>query len=427
MGGIINDFLKTLKPKEKAIVISSMAALGVVLIGIVLLIAFCSKDTTNNGGIKPHEHSFDKYSLEFDAGLFNVKGACSFEGCDEAKILETGVTVTNLPKKEATCTEQGEIVCVYSYNGTTLQYPVTVAKKSHNFAYTLNGNQLSGKCTADGCNETNEVTATSVVQKSHDEATCKDVAKTVYTVTMPDGSEIEIVSYGKDKLTKHTLNGTLMDTSVVYEYGTVAGITATVECGKTGEGKFVCDDCGENITVKVKKADHKFQFDYTNAKIPTATETGSIAFTCLNKDCTLFNNKKLQLPAIKIGAGGNSAVVSEPTATEPAYVKYEYESYFGKVSFAKIPYTGEYHSHNFVVNHASINNPTAHSSGTVEFKCTNAGCEFNEYKRVFIDPIEIGVNAEIISEATATEPAYVRYELEFFFGTVVLDSIPYEP
>ena len=42
MGGIINEFFKSLKPKEKIVVISSIATLGVVLIGVVLLIAFCS-------------------------------------------------------------------------------------------------------------------------------------------------------------------------------------------------------------------------------------------------------------------------------------------------------------------------------------------------------------------------------------------------
>ena len=335
MGGIINDFLKTLKPKEKVIVISSMAALGVVLIGIVLLIAFCSKDTTNNGGIKPHEHSFDKYSLEFDAGLFNVKGACSFEGCDEAKTLETGVTVTNLPKKEATCTEQGEIVCVYSYNGTTLQYPVTVAKKSHNFAYTLNGNQLSGKCTTDGCNETNEVTATSVVQKSHDEATCKDVAKTVYTVTMPDGSEIEIVEYGKDKLSAHKLNGTVMDTSVVYEYGTVAGITATVECGKTGEGKFVCEICHAVETVKVKRTgNHNIVFDMSTLVKPTEINEGKIIVRCTNAGCTISHNTEVKLPKNDYSDNGNVKIDFD--ASGNLVCKYRYEIY-GKVLELEIP------------------------------------------------------------------------------------------
>lgn len=328
MGGIINDFLKTLKPKEKAIVISSMAALGVVLIGIVLLIAFCSKDATTPGGIKPHEHSFDKYSLEFDAGLFNVKGACSFEGCDEAKILETGVTVTNLPKKEATCTEQGEIVCVYSYNGTTLQYPVTVAKKAHNFEYTLNGNQLSGKCTADGCNETNEVTATSLVKMSETEATCKDVSKTVYAATLPDGSIVQVIKLGTDKLSAHKLNGTVLDTSVVYDYADFDDID--INCGETSDFQFVCDFCKTNQAVKVERREsHSVVFDMSSLVKPTTKKEGSIMVRCTKDGCTLHKEEKL--PKIETGK-----VYSDTDAFGNTVFKYRYEIY-GKALEFELP------------------------------------------------------------------------------------------
>ncbi|MBE6532090.1 MAG: hypothetical protein E7676_01105 [Ruminococcaceae bacterium] len=498
MGGIINDFFKTLKPKEKIIVISSMAALGVVLIGVVLLIAFCGKDTSQPGGIKPHEHTYDEYYLDFNGGFFNVKGDCSFEGCDEAKTLATGVAVSQLPIKEATCTESGQILCVYSYNGTTLQYPVKVEKKPHSFDYDVNGNQLSGKCTADGCGETNSVTAVSVVKKSESPATCKEPSKTVYTATLADGSELEVVEYGTDKLSKHTLNGTLIDSSVVYNYANVAGVTSNVKCGETGEGKFVCAVCEAQASITVKMPTHKFKLDYANATYPTGTAVGNIGFSCQNATCTEFVNENIQLPKIKVGLGGNSTIVSEATATSPAYVRYEFDALGIPVVFERIPYvaacTHEYANykavpngtsgyytvtatcikpgcddknlrvtnatkvsetpatcqqvstatyrvngqnivingtekgaHSFVINYATIVNPTATSKGTVEFRCKHAGCMFASNSSTAIDEIEIGVNATIISEATATEPAYVRYEFESFFGTLVLERIPYEP
>ena len=369
-----------------------MAALAFVLIGIVLLIALSTKDDSQPGGIQPHEHVFDEYYLAFDNGFFNVNGACSFEGCDEAKTLATGVAVSQLPIKPATCTENGQTLCVYSYNGTTLQYPVTVAKKSHNFAYTLNGNQLSGQCTNDDCAETLSATATSVVKKSEIAATCKDVAKTVYTATLADGTEVEVVAYGTDKLSKHTLNGSLMDTSIVYNYGDVAGITSNVECGKTGTGKFVCEVCASEVAVSVKKPNHKFKLDYTNAQYPTATKVGNIGINCQNDNCTLFNNENIQLPAIKVGAGGNSTIVSQATATSPAYVRYEFDALGIPVIFERIPYDGVDACVHEYANYSVTPNGTS-GYYTVTATCIKPGCT-DKNLRV--------TNATKVSETPAT-------------------------
>ena len=320
MGGIINEFFKSLKPKEKIVVISSVAALGVVLIGVVLLIAFCSNDGSNLDGLQPHDHIFNKYYLEFDAGSFNVKGACSHEDCDESTTLETAVAITRLPVKQATCTEEGQELCVYVYDGVTLQYSVNVAKKAHSFEYdTLSGNQLSGKCTAEGCNATNEITATSVVETSKTAATCKDVSKTVYTATLPDGSIVQIEQLGTDKLSTHKLNGADMDTSTVYDYADFDDID--LNCGETVDMQFVCEVCQANLVVKVeRKENHSYEFDMSTLVMPGFMNTGKIGYYCTNDGCTMRD--EANLPMINSDSPDLEVEMVDNDPNKQPYVKY---------------------------------------------------------------------------------------------------------
>ena len=125
MGGIINEFFKSLKPKEKIVVISSIAALGVVLIGVVLLIAFC--------GTEKHIHNYD-YKLELVDGKFNVVGECKVEDCNKPEVLFANVKAEVESTKAATCTEKGETVYTYTHDGVALKYTEQLDAVDHMYS-----------------------------------------------------------------------------------------------------------------------------------------------------------------------------------------------------------------------------------------------------------------------------------------------------
>lgn len=241
MIGTLKEFFNSLKPKEKIMIILSMVALGIVLIGVVLLIAFCSAPE--------HVHQYD-CSLELVDGKFNLIGECKAEDCGNPEIFLADVDATPESTKSATCIAKGEIVYSYTYEGKVAKY-------------------------------------------------------TQYT-----------------DYSGHMLGGVEMDLEKTYGPGELDGITHSVKCNNIGEGSFVCDNCLESFTVAVEPGKHVIICDYK--KLPTKTAQGLVDCHCQNKACSFIAYDFILNPIILAGPSKNSEIISEPTASQPGYVKYTY-------------------------------------------------------------------------------------------------------
>lgn len=255
MSGSLKEFLNSLKPKEKIMIILSMAALGIVLIGAVLLIAFCSKPD--------HVHKYE-YRPEKVGDSFNLYANCVAEGCDNPEIYLENIEVTEESRKAPTCLAEGEIVYVYNHEQDVVRFAVYTDKIGH----------------------------------------------------VSQGVEIDI---------EQTVDA-----------AKVPGIITDVQCGKSGSGSFVCDNCAKEFTVSVKKPAHKFIVDYENAVIPTRTENGSITFWCENNGCPIEDT--VTLP--KLVYGQNAFPILDENGNSTGYVTYKTKVFFGvvEVVFDKIEF-----------------------------------------------------------------------------------------
>ena len=145
----------------------------------------------------------------------------------------------------------------------------------------------------------------------------------------------------------HALGGVEMDLNKTYKYyedifQNRLNISTNIPCNSTGEGSFVCDVCHQQQSVNVVSENHKFYFEIT--KLPTAQNEGKAIYKCRNVNCNHdINNTSILLPKIEIGQNAN--LISEATATAPAYVSYTYilpdaYAYMNpkRITFSKLEY-----------------------------------------------------------------------------------------
>ena len=122
MAGILNGSLKSLKSKEKITIVTGMSALAVLLIGVIVLLAYCTGAN--------HTHRYD-YNLVYMDGKLNLSGHCKVLACQDPSLYIEDVDAKAQVIKSATCLAEGEVEYSYVHNGNTVKCTVATAKIGH--------------------------------------------------------------------------------------------------------------------------------------------------------------------------------------------------------------------------------------------------------------------------------------------------------
>lgn len=443
MVATLKEFLNSLKPKEKIMIISSMAALGVVLVGVVLLIAFCGKSP--DVAPQPHEHKFD-YSLELVNGKFNLNGKCSAEGCDEPELLIKNVDAKVESTKPASCTAKGEVVYAYTHDGKTVKYTVYSDKTQHmlggktkdefdnpdgtvnydvegikigvNVSYVCEGT-VKGHFVCDGCNQLVSVDVYKPSHTAYDKvitpATCTSAQK-VQTVCSDCGETLSDVfskgnpephnykySLNASKLSAVCQNGACQDK---YET-TVTNLTVKKEIPAT------CKDFAL-ITYTATAADGKtVEFTISGTEKLNHTLNGVDATSLTNSDGTYdYRTEGIQRfatsAALNCGDIGSGYYTCEKCAETV------------RVTIKKPPHQA------YLSLGSDLVKPTFETPGIIYTMCKNEGCDLRMNEELPIVVIGEGGNAIITTPATDSEAGLAQYTYTTKLGLVaVIENVIY--
>ena len=442
MVATLKEFLNSLKPKEKIMIISSMAALGVVLVGVVLLIAFCGKspDVT-----PPHEHKFD-YSLELVNGKFNLNGKCSAEGCDDPQLVIKNVDVKVESTKPATCTAKGEVVYAYTHEGETVKYTVYSDKTEHmlggktkdefdnpdgtvnydvegieigaNSSYVCEGT-VKGHFVCDGCNQLVSVDVYKPSHTAYDKvithATCT-AAQKVQTVCSDCGEALsDVFSKGnpephsyKYSLNSNKLSAVCQNGACGHQYETtVTNLTVKNETPAT------CKDFAL-ITYTATAADGKtVEFTISGTEKLNHTLNGVDATSLANPDGTY----DYRTEGIKRFAGATALNCGDIGS---GY--YKCESCEGTIQV-----TVKKPGHQVYLSLGSdLVKPTFETPGLIYTMCKNEGCDLRMNEELPLVVIGEGGNAIITTPATDSEVGLAQYTYTTKLGLVaVIENVIY--
>lgn len=415
----LTEFFKSLNKKEKIIVISSMSALAVVLISVVLLISFCS--------IAKHEHQYE-YVLDRKNGKFNVIGTChGQEGdCREREIVLADVKLAETVTKQASCFEEGEILHTYTIEGQDLTYTTVIPKTEHriNGAYvsTLANNDGSFNYDVNGIKvgATTEYKCDGIVDGYYICEDCKDIVSIK-----------------------------------VYKPHIAIEITVTpVTCITAGTRKEICKDCSVDMSalISVPAAGHKNTYALQNIADTNAT----LVATCTV--CDAVNSQKVSQLKNNGYVGGTATCAAVPEIQyearssitgeilsfvvkgtpiphklngKSAATNYDYGTpgikYFsdGKIEcgttgnayficevcegIADVTVTKPAHS--LALDYDTLQSPDYENAGSIHYACKNADCDF--FASIALPPVITtgeNKNATVISAATETTGEIAKYE-----------------
>ena len=433
----LTEFFKSLNKKEKIIVISSMSALAVVLIAVVLLISFC--------GFSKHQHDY-QYTLEEQNGKYNVVGKCIGEegDCRDREIVLSDVQFTETVTKQPNCMETGEILHTYTIDGVDLTYTSIIEKTDHR----LNGSYAYELSNADG-------------SFNYDVPGVKVGATTKYVC------EGTVNGYFNCEDCKGVVNINVFKPHIAVE------ITVTpVTCTTAGVRKNICKDCSINMSeeITVPAAGHRNTYELKNIAGSTAT----LVSTC--SACSVVNSQKVSdlknngyvdgkatcaaRPQVKYDAkiDATGETISFVVDGDPiphklngktAVTNYDYGTpgikYFtdgeiecgetGSAYFiceacegiAEVTVTKP--DHVMGLDYDTLVAPSTTTTGSINYACSNVDCDF--YLNIVL-PVVItsgeGKNATVISPATETTGEIVRYEYTTNFQVKVeIDNIISSP
>ncbi len=437
MGERINEILKKLKPKEKIAIIVSMSALAAILLGLVLLLAFCGADK--------HKHSYI-CTLEMVDGKFTYARSCTVKDCDQPYYEEKDVNATVESVTDATCGKKGEIVYVYSYQGSEARYieytPITGK-------HTLNGKPIEELLNEDGSID-ESVPGVSLRNDIVIERVCGETEKGHYQCE----SCGELV---------------LMD--VVLGHRGRNEVIMSASCLATGSQQLVCMDCGEELAdpTEIAPLGHNYSF--------TLQQTGSVnnlVGECTRSDCPDPDYFEANVSGLEVVG------TTQATCAKPATTTYKYKNENGQTIEVTVEIPGERPNHTLngvdyttlanedgtfnhtisgiefhlghsicddpkseqlngsfecevcsqrkqvriatvghknVLDYSTVNKPSFTSDGHIDFKCTNDSC--NVFLRFRLPAVVIGKNAEIISQNTANNTVTVKYTHDADFSQKV--------
>ena len=419
MGERLNEILKKLKPKEKIAIIVSMSALAAILLGLVLLLAFCGADK--------HKHSYI-CTLEMVDGKFTYTRSCTVKDCDQPYYEEKDARATVESVKDPTCGTMGEIVYVYSYQGSEARYteytPVTGK-------HTLNGKPIEDSLNEDGSINFG-IPGVGLASGESTDRPCGTVVKGHYKC---DGC------------------GQLAIIDVAFGHRSEDKVIEAATCLTSGSQQAVCKDCGEKLAdpTEIAPLGHKYVFDLNQTKLvgecircsddfqadvstlevvgetkascaKLATKTykvttndgqtieatveipgvlaehtlNGVAYTTLANEDGTFSHT---IPGIQFHTG--HSMCDDPKSDE-LNASFECEV-CGQRKQVRIATTG----HNNVLDYSTVKKPSFTEAGYIDFKCTNNNCDV--FLRFPLPVVEIGKNAEIISQNTANNSVTVKY------------------
>ncbi len=431
----IKDFFKSLNKKEKIIVISSMSALAVVLIAVVLLISFC--------GRAKHQHDY-QYNIELKDGKFNVIGRCFGEEgeCKKRDVFFADVKPNVSSSEDATCTKDGQIVYTYTQDGKELTYIATVPQLAD---HKLNGSLASELTNADGslnydipgvrvfsgtsyvCNET-----------VNGYYVCDDCTEAVNVKVYRTHEPIEIPGV----TASCTTTGTLVTICKHDDCRASLGGTTTVPAlGHSYSYKLnISSDSSANLSYKCQR-EGCTEGEKTET-VASYTVTGSTTATCITPATTVYkvttaNGKTYENIVVEGNTvphklGGKDVESGSEHSYGVAGIKYFADSKIecgttGKAYFecetckdkVEVKVTKPAHSHQ--LDYSTLVAPTATDKGYIHYPCTNQDCSF--FINIPLEKVIVsgeGQNATVVSAATETKGEVVRYKYtDPIFGVTV--------
>ncbi len=430
MGERINEILKKLKPKEKIAIIVSMSALAAILLGLVLLLAFCGADK--------HKHSYI-CTLEMVDGKFTYTRSCTVKDCDQPYYEEKDAKATVESVKDPTCGTKGEIVYLYSYQGSEARYteytPVTGK-------HTLNGKPIEESLNEDGSINFG-IPGVGLASGESTDRPCGTVVKGHYKC---DGC------------------GQLAIIDVAFGHRQGNKVIKEANCLEPGSQQAVCRDCGEKLAdpTEIAPLGHNYNFELkqTNlvgectrhdcsenfkADVSTLDVVATTKATCAKLATTTYKVKTndgqtieatVEIPGV-LAEHTLNGVDYTTLANEDGTFSHtipgiqfhtghtmcdtpgdEFNASFkcevcGQRKQVRIATTG----HNNALNYSTVKKPSFTEEGHIDFKCTNDNC--GVFLRFKLPVVVIGRNAEIISQNTANNSVTVKYTNAADFGQTV--------
>ena len=421
----VKDFFKSLNKKEKIIVISSMSALAVVLIAVVLLISFC--------GRAKHQHDY-QYNIELKDGKFNVIGRCFGEEgeCSKRDVLFADVKPTVSSSVEATCKNDGQIIYTYKQDETELNYIATVPQLAE---HKLNGKFASELANADGSfnfdipgvkifSDTSYV-CNGTVNGYYVCADCFEVVNiSVYRTHVP--TQVPGV------LATCVTTGTLVNICK-YENcrASLEGVSTVPALGHIYEYKLnISADNGSSVSYKCKRT------GCTEGATETVVSyiiTGSTSATCISPSVTVYKittasgkvyeNISVEGTTVPHKLAGKEVESGSVHDYGTPGIKYFADSeiecgtttkaYFDcDVCKDKVEVKVTKPDHNFGdLDYTTLIPPTLNSKGSIHYPCTNQDCSF--FVNIDLEKVIVSgqdQNATVVSAATELKGEVVKYK-----------------
>ena len=399
-----------------------LAALGILILGIVLICVFAGKKP------EAHTHSYE-YSLEVtENNKFNLLGKCSAAGCSAPDYIEENIQgLEFVSSTNSTCSEAGTRVYKYVKDGKTLELTAYADMLPH----TLNGKLVSEIANEDGSINC-DVEGIELFAGS--ELVCGGTVRGFYSCEVCDGAvPVEvykphtgvwtvIVSAGCTVPGKQVVTCSEClemygqdDVAPVghdYEYTLTAKSQEDVfdiigKCKRSGctDPDFskkdvkaylkedvapTCEKLGQKI-YEYKEGDAAVTFTVEYGKLTSHTLNGVYADTLQNKDGS-FNE---DIGGIDLFA--NSSVNCGSLTN--GY-------YDCEVCTEKVPVQVEIrHDYTYFTSAPLLINPTVTTAGKATIVCRSCNKNFE----VVLPKVEIGKNAVVVSETATSQNVKYTY------------------
>ena len=262
----------------------------------------CDAEITEEILTLGHDENWEFVANE-DERSFTLTVTCN--RCQTQISQDTNITnVKKVVTKEATCSEEGEIVYTYTKDGKTVSVTAVVPKIAH----TLNGKLATEWENADNCYDAD---MEGIFEFADDKATCENHGKGYYICE--DCGEMVFVE---------TFRGHSYDTSE---------ITKPATCTEDGVREFTCSTCGGTYTEKIPAKGH----DYVvvgSPTLPTDSTSGQVVIECSREDCETTHT--ITLPALT-DSSYKKQVIVEAACNKEGLIRYTYEYKVGE----KVEYT----------------------------------------------------------------------------------------
>ena len=408
----MNEILSLIKPKERIIISSVMSAFAAVLAVVIGIVSGVTAEE--------HIHRYEYHlEMEYDGDLDLVGFCVDVECKDPHYVKDVSDDATNRVVTEPTCCVTGvtEYTYVNEADGKTYTYSHTTATLSHTYvgekqvnedgSVTVNASCINEDCTG---SEITVGAGEGLKLESTVEATCHTPKSESYSYTV-NGVNGTVTVYTEEDVA-HKLGGKYVTEYLlsdgVYKLGT-EGMSLVenkaLGCGESAEGCFVCEECGDTVSVMLGKVAHSYVYVEAATVNPTTTEKGSATVKCINEGCE--DSISIELPIAL--EGENATYVSTDHLAKTKTFKYSYtnDEYGFTVEFE---YDIDFveHIYQFVEDKSTA--PTLTEEGTAYIGCSIEGCE--DYVTVSIPQIKLSgddKNSVTVSSATEVALQVVKY------------------